>query len=107
MKRRRFNEEQIIGILKEAEAGATVQELTRKHGIREQTFYRWKSKYGGMEISDAKKLKQLAEENQRWICQTVRSTFQPSISTAGAWFPRADGSNRADKRSFSPGQMET
>ena len=65
MKRKRFNEEQIIGILKEGEAGAAVQELTRKHGICEQTFYRWKSKYGGMEISDAKKLKQLEEENRR------------------------------------------
>lgn len=65
MKRKRFTEEQIIGILKEAEAGLGVQELTRRYGIHEGTYYRWKSKYGGMEVSDAKKLKGLEDENRR------------------------------------------
>ncbi len=65
MKAKRFTEEQIIGVLKEAEAGAKVPELCRKHGVAEVTFYRWKAKFGGMEISDAKKLKALELENAR------------------------------------------
>ena len=65
MKRKRHTEEQIITILKEAEAGLSTADLVRKHGISEQTFYRWKSKYGGMEVSEAKRLKQLEEENRR------------------------------------------
>ena len=65
MKRKLFSEEQIIGILKESEAGAKNQDICRKHGITEQTFYRWRSKYGGMEISAAKKLKELEAENRR------------------------------------------
>jgi putative transposase len=52
MKRSRFNEEQIIGVLKEAEAGAKVSELCRRHGISEATFYTWRSKYGGLEVSE-------------------------------------------------------
>jgi putative transposase len=65
MRRKRFKEEQIIGILKEAEAGETVKELVRRHGISEQTFYRWRSKYGGMEASDARRLKHLEDENRK------------------------------------------
>jgi putative transposase len=65
MKRKRFREEQIIAILKESEAGLPVQELLRKYGISEQTYYRWKSKFGGLEVSDAKRLRQLEEENRR------------------------------------------
>jgi putative transposase len=65
MKRKRFTEEQIIGILREAEAGATAKEVCRRQGVSEQTFYRWKAKYGGLEVSDAKRLKQLAEENRK------------------------------------------
>ncbi len=65
MKRSRFTEEQIIGILREQEAGARTAEVCRRHGISEQTFYRWKSKYGGMEASDARRLKGLEEENRR------------------------------------------
>lgn len=65
MKRKRFKEEQIIGILKEAEAGIEPKELCRKHGIAEGTYYRWKSKYGGMEVSEARKLKALEEENRQ------------------------------------------
>lgn len=65
MKRKRYSEEQIIRILKEAEAGVKVADLCRKYGISEQTYYRWKSKFGGMDVSDAKRLKQLEEENRR------------------------------------------
>ena len=65
MKRKRHTEEQIISILKEAESGLSTADLVRKYGISEQTFYRWKSKYGGMELSDAKRLKQLEEESRR------------------------------------------
>ena len=61
--KRRFNEEQIIGILREQEAGGTVKEITRRHGISEQSFYRWKAKYGGMDVSDARRLKELEAEN--------------------------------------------
>ena len=65
MKRKRYTEEQIIGILKAHEAGAKVADLVRQHGISEQSFYRWKSKFGGMEVSEAKRLKELETENAR------------------------------------------
>jgi putative transposase len=65
MKKGKYSEEQIIGILKEAEAGIAVTELCRKYGISDQTYYNWKAKYGGMTVSDARKLKQLEEENRR------------------------------------------
>ena len=65
MKRKRFSEEQIITILKQAEGGLPVAELIRQHGICEGTYYRWKSKYGGLELNEAKRLKQLEDENRR------------------------------------------
>jgi len=65
MKKSRFSEEQIIGILKEHQAGIMVAEICRKHGISDATFYTWRSKYGGMEVSDAKRLKSLEEENRK------------------------------------------
>lgn len=65
MKRSRFSEEQIITILKQAEGGLPLPELIRQHGISAGTFYRWKSKYGGLELSEAKRLKQLEDENRR------------------------------------------
>jgi len=65
MKKSRYSGEQIIGILKEAEAGVSVIELCRKYGISDQTYYNWKAKYGGMTVSDAKKLKQFEDENRR------------------------------------------
>ena len=65
MKGKRFSEEQIIRVLKEAESGVPLADLLRKHGISDATFYRWKSKFGGMELSDAKRLKQLEDENRR------------------------------------------
>ena len=63
MKGSRLSEEQIIGILREQEAGATTADVCRKHGISEATFYKWKAKFGGLEVSDAKRLKALEDEN--------------------------------------------
>jgi putative transposase len=65
VKKSRFNEAQIIGVLREQEAGSPTAEVCRRHGISEQTFYRWKAKYSGMSVSDAQKLKTLEEENRR------------------------------------------
>ena len=65
MKKKRFTVEQIVSVLKEAELGTPVAELIRKVGISEQTFYRWKKVYGGLEPSQARKLKQLEEENAK------------------------------------------
>ncbi len=65
MRRSRFSEEQVIGILREHEAGVATPELCRRHGISDATFYKWKAKYGGMEVSDAKRLKGLEDENRR------------------------------------------
>lgn len=65
MKKKRYSEEQIIGILKESEAGASVEQLARKHGVAAGTIYRWRNQYGGMEVSELKKLKALEAENSR------------------------------------------
>lgn len=65
MRRSRFSEQQIIGILREHEAGLSAAELCRKHGISDATFYKWRTKYGGMQVSDARKLKGLEEENRK------------------------------------------
>jgi len=65
MKGSRFSEEQIIGILREQEAGATTADVCRKYGISEATFYKYKAKFGGLEVSDAKRLKSLEDENAK------------------------------------------
>ncbi len=63
--KRRFTEEQIIGVLREQEAGGTVKEITRRHGVSEQSFYRWKAKYAGLEVSEVRRLKELEAENAK------------------------------------------
>ncbi len=65
MRKSRFSQEQIIRVLRQGESGQKVKDVTREHGISEQTYYRWKSKYGGMSISEAKRLKRLESENGR------------------------------------------
>lgn len=65
MKRKRFSEEQIIGVLKESEAGAKTDDICRRHGISSATFYSWRKKYGGMDASEAKRLRELEAENAK------------------------------------------
>ena len=65
MKRKRFSEEQIIGILREHEAGMAVAELCRKHGVSDASIYKWKARYGGLDVSEAKRLKALEDENAK------------------------------------------
>jgi len=65
MRGKRYTEEQIIGVLKEADAGISVSDLSRKYGISDATFYNWKAKYGGLSVSEAKRLKALEEENRK------------------------------------------
>ena len=88
MKRARFTEEQIIGVLKEHEAGAKTADLARKHGVSEATLYNWKAKYGGVDVSEAKRLKQLEEENAK-SCRLEL----PAVSSA----PPKDRSSNAGR----------
>lgn len=87
MKRSRFSEEQIIAVLKEQEAGMATADVCRRHGISSATFYKWKSKYGGLEVSDARRLRQLEQENERLkrSCQSDanRSPLGALIPVAG------------------------
>ncbi|WP_230980550.1 transposase, partial [Shinella sumterensis] len=87
MRRARFTDEQIIGMLKEQESGQRTADVCRKHGISEATFYKYKAKYGGMEVSDARKLKALEDENAKLkkllaeaMCQSARNVDPLSAS---------------------------
>jgi putative transposase len=91
MKRGRFSEEQIIAVLKEADGGAKVTEVCRKHGISDATFYNWRSRYGGLEISELRRLRRLEKENRR---------LKGDRSGPGARHPGAEG--RAGKKRVRP-----
>jgi putative transposase len=83
MKRSRFSEEQIIGILREHEAGVSVADLCRKHGVSDASIYKWKARFGGMEVSEAKRLRALEDENGKLkrMLADVAPKFYPALSS--------------------------
>ena len=85
MKRSRFTEEQIIGVLREQEAGMKVAEVCRKHGISEPTFYAWKARFGGMGISNARRLKQLDDENAKLLTEAMLDNAVLKDITSRKW----------------------
>jgi putative transposase len=92
MKRARFTEEQIIGVLKEHEAGAKTADLARKHGVSEATLYNWKAKYGGLDVSEAKRLKQLEDENaklKKLLAEQMVPRMGSSSHSDGTFYPTA------------------
>ena len=100
MKRSRFSEEQIIAILREQEAGAKTAEVCRKHGVSGATFYKWKAKYGGMEVSEARRLKALEDENTK-----PKKLLPRRCSTTpccGTWPPENGDTRRQTRGCRSP-----
>jgi putative transposase len=88
MKRSRFTEEQIIAIFREQEAGVTVAELCRKHGVSSPTFYKWKAKFGGLEVSEARRLKALEDENaklKRMLADAMLDNVAPKDLLGKKW----------------------
>jgi putative transposase len=104
MKRKQFSEEQIIGILKEAEAGAVVTELCRRHGMSSATFYAWKAKFGGMEVSDAKRLRALEEENAR-LKRLLADTMLDNAGLKDLLSKNGDARREAGSGRASPGDV--
>ncbi len=88
MKRSRFSEEQIIAILKEQEAGLATAEVCRRHGVSSATFYKWKAKFGGLEVSEAKRLRQLEDENaklKKLLAETMLDNAMLKEISAKKW----------------------
>jgi putative transposase len=95
MTRKRHTEEQIIAVLKDAQAGVSIQDLCRKHGISDATFYQWRTKYAGLEVSDVKTLRQLEDENRRlkqMVAEQALDIQALKASTAKNWYgPKRNG----------------
>src|SRR3712207_8087351 len=102
MRTSRFTDEQIIGIVREYEAGAKLTELCRRHGISSATFYKWRAKYGGMAVSDAKRLKALEEENRR-LKQLLADTMLDNQASRGCWQKTGDACGTAAGGGDRPG----
>src|SRR2546427_7208750 len=105
MKRKRFTEEQIIGILKEAEAGAKSADLCRQHGIGEQTFYRWKADYAGLEVNEARRLRALEHENTR-LKRLVADLTLDNQALKELVGKRPDARGAADRGAGDAGQVQ-
>src|SRR5947209_8426574 len=106
MKGKRFTEEQIIGILKEAEAGAKSTDLCRRHAISEQTFYRWKAKYAGLEVNEARRLRALEHENTRLKRLVADLTLDNQALKERSSEKRPDARGAADRGAGDAGQIQ-